>query len=78
MSLLTPRIIAPRVSIADDWAHKQGMKTGEYLAVTKAASLRGLPANIEIIVVDTTVEFDDIQRIEATLMRFTNVRHAPY
>lgn len=70
-------IVAAMHRIAQDWAARQGLKQAEFKTVTQAFSLRGLPANTEIHVVDSTVKFQDSAKLNRTLeSHFTNVhRH---
>jgi hypothetical protein len=67
------RIVAPMHRLAHHYADQQRLETGTYITVTQAKSLKGLPANTPIIVIDTPLQFDDSRGIYAALARFTNV-----
>ena len=69
------RIVCALHRLAVVWAERNGYEPGTYVTLTKSGTLRGLPANTEIIVVDTPFKFEDSSKLNEILKRFTNVRH---
>lgn len=74
MSELT-YIVAAMHGLAQRHAHKASIT--HFKTVTQAFSLRGLPREAKIVVVDSELAFTDSRAMAKALERFTNVSHVP-
>lgn len=72
---VTLLIVCSTHRLAQQWAQAQCMQQGTYKTVTQADSLRGLKADHPIVLLDTSIRFNDIRVIPLLSKRFTNVRH---